>query len=325
MISNKKKVYILSASVFIFLILCCLFFFVFIEKAFMSQDMVQPEEGNIDTKHLVIIGRYENEAFLKKIYQGAVVQKKDFNFELDFYVPKSQAEGVSLQSLFDYASFVNADGIIAYIDSTEEKIAIKEDVDRNVIPLVTTGVYNPDIQQVSYIGYSYWELGKKISDEVVSLLPQGGQIYLLKKDDSYSLNFANFINSFENSIESYKNISYKIVEDLEYRDLIFQTQKEKGLQNLIISLSEEDTTRIAQKMMENSFDNSKDFWIIGFGANEACQFYLNNGVVHELISLDGEKIGELLIKEFFEYFDRGYANSYIAADVSIKRKADENK
>jgi ribose transport system substrate-binding protein len=325
MISKKNKVYILSSVVFIFLILCCIFFFVFIEKSFSTSNKSELEEDTSNTKHLVMIGRYENEAFLKKIYEGALNWKKDFDFELDFYVPKSQAEEVSLQNLFDYASFVNADGIIAYIDSTDEKITVKEDVDRNQIPLITTGVYNPDMQQVSYIGYSYWELGKKISDEACSLLPEGGQIYLLKKDDSYSLNFANFINSFENAMENHKNISYKIVDDLEYRDLVFQSQKESGIKNLIISLSEEDTTRIAQKMLENSFDNSKDFWIIGFGANEACQLYLNNGVVYELISLDGEKIGELLIKEFFEYFNSGYANSYIAADVSIKRSSDENR
>ena len=316
MISNKKKVYILSASVFIFLILCCLFFFVFIEKAFMSQDMVQPEEDNIDTKHLVIIGRYENEAFLKKIYQGAVVQKKDFNFELDFYVPKSQAEGVSLQSLFDYASFVNADCLIAYIDSTTNEISVPRRLDDTIIPMVTTGQYDPNLQQISFIGNSNWELGKKFSDETVSFLNDKGQAFIIGKEVFSASSLSSLVNSIQDSLMTHENISYSISDSISPNQLTDNLINESVL---FICLTEEDTIALAQMIIEMKLTDIKRFGIIGFGNNETCQLYLSKGIIDELISLDPEKIGETAVREFFEYRNKGYANSYIAADVKISR------
>ena len=44
-------------------------------------------------------------------------------------------------------------------------------------------------------------------------------------------------------------------------------------------------------------------------------------IINELIALDPEKIGESAIREFFEYKEKGYANSYIAADVKITRSS----
>jgi len=38
-----------------------------------------------------------------------------------------------------------------------------------------------------------------------------------------------------------------------------------------------------------------------------------------LISQNPEKIGESAIEELFEYRTKGYANSYITADVKISR------
>ena len=56
-------------------------------------------------------------------------------------------------------------------------------------------------------------------------------------------------------------------------------------------------------------------------ANDAATlaFYLSKGILSELISLDPQKIGEVALKEIFEYKKNGYANSYIAADIKVTK------
>ena len=62
--------------------------------------------------------------------------------------------------------------------------------------------------------------------------------------------------------------------------------------------------------------------LIGIGGNEVCQLYLQKDWIGELVSLDPEKIGETAIRELFEYRSKGYANSYVTADVKITRSED---
>ena len=87
------------------------------------------------------------------------------------------------------------------------------------------------------------------------------------------------------------------------------------MSNIFISLTEDDTIRSAQLLSEQ-FDMDR-YKLIGFDGNEVCQLYLQKGWIKELVSLDPEKIGETAIRELFEYRTKGYANSYITADVKI--------
>ena len=88
---------------------------------------------------------------------------------------------------------------------------------------------------------------------------------------------------------------------------------------LLICLSAEDTIRAAQTVTE--LNKSSQIGIIGFGDNETIQLYFEKGVISELFSVNPEKIGETAIRELFEYRNKGYANSYITADVQIRKAA----
>ena len=266
--------------------------------------------------HIIVTGNSDTELFLKQVYDGASKLGAAYNAVVELYVPGSQAEDVSTQSLFDYTSFVNADCVIAYIDSTSSGINIPRRMDDTVIPLVTTGQYDPNIQQISFIGNSYWELGKKISDETVSFLKDRGQAFIIGKDVFTASSLSSLVNSIQDSLMSHENISYSI------SDTITPSQLTDNLINnstLFICLTEEDTITFAQMIIEMKLNDIKRFGVIGFGNNETCQLYLSKGIIDELISLDPEKIGETAIREFFEYRNKGHANSYIAADVKISR------
>ena len=91
----------------------------------------------------------------------------------------------------------------------------------------------------------------------------------------------------------------------------------EGRNNIFISLTEDETILSAQLLSEQ-FDDFR-YKLIGIGGNEVCQLYLQKGWIGELVSLDPEKMGETAIRELFEYRTKGYANSYITAEVKITR------
>ena len=90
-----------------------------------------------------------------------------------------------------------------------------------------------------------------------------------------------------------------------------------GKDNIFISLTEDDTILSAQ-LLSAQFDDFR-YKLIGIGGNEVCQLYLQKEWIVELVSLDPEKMGETAIRELFEYRTKGYANSYITADVKITK------
>ena len=295
-------------------------FFLFVLS---KQDITKNAENSERTYHIIVTGSSDTELFLTQVYEGASKLSDQYNAVVELYVPGSQAEEVSTQSLFDYASFVNADCVIAYIDSSWGGISVPRRLDNTIIPLVTTGQYDPNIQQISYIGNSYWELGKKISNETVLFLREnnGGEALIIGKDVFNAPSLSSLVNSIQDSLRPHNEISYSITDTLTPEQLL---SKADEVSTLIICLTEEDTIAVAQMIIELKLTDSKKFRVIGFGNNETCQLYLGKGIIDELISLDPEKIGEAAIREFFEYRKKGHANSYIAADVKISKTANRS-
>lgn len=270
--------------------------------------------------HVVVLGSYENELFLQQVYNGAQNLANQYKAVVELYVPHSQAEDIPLQSLFDYASFVNADGIIAYIDYYNENIELPRGIDGNIIPLITTGQYYPSLQQISFIGNSYWELGKKIADEIISILNDSGSAYIINQEVVSSLYYSSLMNSIRDTLLSHDKISYQLLEQVSIPSLQELKNLSDEEQCLLICLSEQDTIQTAQYFQEMGLDKKNNIQMIGFGSNEVCYLYLENGIISELISVDPEKIGEVSMNELFEYKNKGYANSYIATEVQISRR-----
>ena len=90
------------------------------------------------------------------MYKGANSLSDKYNAIVEFIVPESEAENILIQDLFDYATFVNSDGIIAYINNPEQQIEQPYRIDGSIIPVVTTGQFAPGVNQTSFIGNSSW-------------------------------------------------------------------------------------------------------------------------------------------------------------------------
>lgn len=313
---NSKKLAVLIFSIaFLFLSV-----FIFIELIISSAEDSSSKynEDDIRSFHVVVTGTYENQHFMQEVYEGALKQADFHSAIVELYVPESQASNTSLQDLLDYCVYVNADGIIAFIDSPEEQIGKLQRSEGNEIPLITTGQFSTAVHQISFIGSGYWELGKKVADETLSYINNNGHVYVINDNDflSTNSNYNNLITSMQTSLISYPEIQIEVLTSLN-ENFSFPSEN-----TLFVCLTEDSTIHTAQYLRE-TFPN-ENYNLIGFGSNEACQIYLQKKLISELISLDPEKIGESAITELFEYRNKGYANSYISADVKIS-KAEELK
>lgn len=307
--ARQLKYVLLIVSFTALLIFSIVFYAAFLSPHTRPQNQNEYNPSDTCLYHVIITGTYENLSFLSEVYKGASKLAGAYKTVVDLHVPNSQADTESLQSLLDYCSFLNADGIIIYLDSSEDTPVLLRRQDAPAIPLITTGQFSPNMQQISYIGTNNWELGKKIADEAQYFLPVGGSVYIISQSDdtnSYTL-----ISSIQSALGDNQTITTKVIDKVSPELTI------EGKDNIFITLTEDDTILSAQLLSEQ-FDSFR-YKLIGIGGNEVCQLYLQKGWIGELVSLDPEKIGETALRELFEYRSKGYANSYITADVKTSR------
>ena len=311
---EKKKQRLIKWVLLILTLIALLFFMILFYTAFRQSRVAiktQNEYNPADTclYHIIITGTYENQSFLTELYKGAASLEKSYNAVVDLHVPDSQADTTSLQNLIDYCSFLNADGIIAYIDSPEDTPIVLERNGESPIPFITTGQFSPNLEQISYVGVNYWEMGKRVADEIIAMLPQGGNVYIIS--DSILTNTTNLISSVQRTLQDNSKIHSSVIENIP------QAFTLESNSNIFVSLTEDDTIMSAQQLSEQF--PAYAYKLLGFGGNEVCQLYLQKGFITELFSLDPERIGKAAIQELFEYRNKGYANSYVTAEVKITR------
>ena len=311
---EKKTARLIKWVLLIVSFTALLIFSIFFYAAFLSsrakiQNQNEYNSSDNALYHVIITGTYENQSFLTEVYKGAASLGKSYKTVVDLLVPESQADTQSLQDLLNYCSFLNADGIVVYIDSSEDRPELLQRSDSPKIPVITTGQFSPNMQQISFIGTNNWELGKKIADETQNFLPNGGNVYIIS--ETLDTNSNTLISSIQSALGDNQRIITKVIDD------VSSDIKIDGKNNIFLSLTEE-TTILSAQLLSEQFDADL-YKLIGFGGNEVCQLYLQKGWISELVSLDPEKIGETAIRELLEYRTKGYANSYITADVKISK------
>jgi ribose transport system substrate-binding protein len=313
-----------TVAIGISLVMAAVFFFYIFYLVPHVSNKNQNDDGTAENRkyHVLVVGKAENESFLQQMYTGAQQVSKKYDAVVELHVPESRAENASLQTLLEYASFTNPDGIIAYIGESESKLESPVNINGNLIPLITVVQYHPDIPQISFIGTNYSELGRKIAVESNNYLHGKGSLLIINTSSSNNPNYSTLMNSLSNSLEEYKGIRTTI-SDLGFSQAA--SSLEGNVKNeiasdaidLVVCLTTEDTIRAAQSLSD--MNRGGKTGIIGFGEGDMVDMYLNRGIITELLSIDPQKIGETAMSELFEYLRYGYANSYITADVRVKK------
>lgn len=317
---HGQMILVLIAFLVIFGGLFLLFFW---PGTFKNKNSAQ-EMGIDRNYHFLVLGKSSNISSLGQVFRGADSICADYNTVVELYVPETLADDVSMEELFNYAAFVNADGIIAYVDTDYSTIKAPLRTDGSEIPVITLGHYTQAIPQVSFIGTNYSEVGRTIANECIDLLDKSGSVYLFTTDLENNPNYSNLMNSFQNILSSYPDMMLQILAvsgtDADFYVAIEEiTSAEYNSEKtpLLVCISEEDTIRCAQLLSELRIESRVQ--LLGMGNNETLLRYFERGAIRELVYIDQEKIGRTAMKELIEYRNTGHSNNYIAADVEILR------
>ena len=301
----------------------------FLGVTFASLKESKADEDSLESerkRNILIVGKSGREAYLEQIFIGAQSVSKQNSAAVSLYTGKSNAEEISTQALFNYASYLNADGVIAYREGDDERLDPPQKSGGEPIPLVTIGSYQPNLPQLSYIGTNYSELGKITAREIIAQIGPSKKAILLDSDSQDDANHSNLMTGLLNALSSHPEISVKTLQfekasSFSKEDnLRQQLASEEGLE-LIVSLAEQNTILAAQSARDLNLSGKVK--IIGFGDSDDCRSYFEKKIVTELISVKTQDIGKKALAELFEYLKNGYANSFVSAEVEVLKGGGE--
>lgn len=277
-------------------------------------------------RNILIVGKSDRRAYLEQVFLGAKSLARANDAAVDLYTGTSDTQELSTQALLNYASYLQADGIIAYIEGSDLNLEIPKNAQSRPIPMVTIGSYLPDLPQLSYIGANYSELGKITGREIIGLIGESGKAILLDSSGQNDANYSNLMAGLLGALSQHPEISIKTLQferttSFSREDnLRQQLASEEGLE-LIVSLTEQNTILAAQSVRDLNLSGKVK--IIGFGDSDDCRSDFEKKIVTELISVKTQDIGRRAMSELFEYLENGYANSFVSAEVEVLKGGGE--
>lgn len=315
----RKREIIILCTLFISIVVCSGIIFM----NFRQIQDAAPDETFPVTKRdytILITGVSEDNSFLKQVSQGASLVSNFYDCAIMYYEPDAYSKENNMNSLLDYAGFINADCVITYLDRDAAKIEPPRNHDNEVIPLITVGHYLPEVSSTSHIGINYAELGLSMAEEAVKYLNGRGTIYLLNTFDVNDYYTSTVLNNVVNRLNQENEI--KVIyfsssrnTDFSIEDDVRQQMASSGKIDLVMTISEQGTVLAVQTLSDLNLHAKTG--LIGFGDGKESLNYIDKGLITKLFTPDAVDIGKKAVGEFFEYRTNGSANNYVTADFML--------
>lgn len=164
---NKKQ------SEFIFLVvvvLLALSFSLFIYSFVFQLRSISGKNGGNNhakyTKHIVFAGTRSDVDMFDVFFEGASSVSKNYSAIIEKLLPTSMADERDLQTWLNYASYMDADGIILFPDDEDFVIEKPVNIFESAIPVVSLVNSNTENAQVLFLGTNKYEIGKQFAEEI---------------------------------------------------------------------------------------------------------------------------------------------------------------
>ena len=138
--NSTTQIISLIFSLMLFFIVALVFFSVNILHK-QQRYVAVPSEGH--KNHILVAGTHTDAAFLQEVYEGASSVAEEYDAVVELLLPDSHADDVTISSWLEYAEYVGASGIIAYVDDEKEIVVPPVDIYGAKIPLVTQSTTPP--------------------------------------------------------------------------------------------------------------------------------------------------------------------------------------
>lgn len=286
------------------------------------------EEIPITTRDYTVLvaGSAEDTSFLNKVFEGTSIVKNFYDCTIMYYELDPYSSENNIQSLLDYAGFINADCVITHLRKGVKKLNLPRNRDDKIIPLITTGYYSPEIDSIAHIGIGYDELGIAMAEEAINYLNGSGNIFLLNisGDEYYSnLLVSNMSNRLQQE-EEIRVVNFYPDRNTEYtlEDNVRQQIASSGKIDLILAISEQESVLAVQTLSDLNLSSRTK--IIGFGDGEESLDYAKRGLITKLFTSNAVEIGKKALQEFSNYKTTGSANN-VKVDFTIWEKEIESE
>lgn len=309
-------------------IICILFSSILICSSIIVANFVTIKKGVVEdqipfTKRdytVLITGTSEDTSFLNQVSEGASIVSNFYDCAILYYEPDAYSKENNIQSVLDYAGFINADCVITYIGEDSVTISPPQNCNYEKIPLITVGHYLPEIQSTSHIGINYAELGFAMGEEAVKYLNGVGSVFILNTSDVNDSYTNNLLMNLENRLKGEQRIKVMTFspdknQDYALEDDVRQQVASAGKIDLMITISEQSTVLAVQTISDLNLNLRTQ--IIGFGDGKESLNYLEKGLITKLFTPDAVDIGKKAIQQFVEYKTNGSANNYLTAQFML--------
>lgn len=267
-------------------------------------------KGNISKKHSAADYHFilTGTDYVDDIFSGAKEKADELNVILD-KVPMDKA--------FEYAYFVDADGIIIFNDKDDFSIPSIVDSASSKIPVVLIGKIGIPDDPVSYISTGGIAIAEEFSAEITKHKEWKDILFISKKSNQ---NFSSSIFSMIHKICSHdRKLKMEILPDdrsLNFEDYIKSLIIEKT-PDCIISFNPDTTLTVTRSII--NLDMVGKIGIAGYNSNSLLDSYCDKKVISLLVSSDFHQAGIDAVQQLYFEKQKKFVNAYISTGLTVRK------
>ena len=283
-----------------------------------------------------MITDHTEQIFWDEIYEGAAKEAEKSNIYIERFGQDLSVD-YSKQDLLRMAIHSSVDGILLCGDSDPETIAlIDEAVDQGIF----VGTIRQDVEESKrqcFIGLNNYDLGLAYGHQILQVMNLNtslpGKICILMDDtapeSTQSIVSLAIQDAFQTADPSavLPDIKIQLVDTTDtfsaeetIRDIFMADQ---NLPDVIVCMNGTYTQCAYQAVVD--YNHVGEIKIVGYFASDNILDAIQKGIVHSVITVDTEKVGQLCAQSIEEYEAAGYTNSYVPVEIKVigKEEAEE--
>lgn len=329
---HSALIWIITASL---LFLTALLIFLFI--SYSHRIGKQIDDKTYDRYYAMIVEDTSSE-FWQSVYRSAKIAGEEQNAYVEM-ISENLSQDYSVYELMEIAISSGVDGIIVSAnESAELSTLIDKAYDRG-IPVVTLFSDNANSERLSFVGVSYYNLGREYGNLILEMAQKKTfvkdtirvAILVDKNPDNFGQNvlFAAIKDTVENENRRQAlthtpiEVSAFLVDSTNTFSVEESIRKMFGnsesiLPDIVVGLNEIDTTSIYQSVVDYNAVGSIN--ILGYYDSATILKGIERNVIYATVSIDTEQMGQYCIGALSEYFEYGYTSQYFATDIYVVNK-----